>query len=129
MLTRRQFIGAGVVAAASGAAGAVALVADAEEAAAARRQSKDYSARFAKYDVADEPDGDLTKVVWPAFVINAGPEVKRLYEFQITNGSIMRYMPCFCGCGQHAGHRNNRDCYVRSVDADGTVALDSMAPT
>ena len=38
-------------------------------------------------------------------------------------------MPCFCGCGQTAGHRNNRDCYVAAVHPDGTVELDSMAPT
>jgi hypothetical protein len=41
----------------------------------------------------------------------------------------MRYMPCFCGCGQNAGHRNNRDCYVKAVNADGSVIVDSMAPT
>lgn len=90
---------------------------------------QDFSERFARYQAADEPNGDLSKVVWPAFVIDAGPEVRRLYEFQIVNGQVMRYMPCFCGCGQNAGHRNNRDCYVKSVNRDGSVVLDSMAPT
>ncbi len=37
-------------------------------------------------------------------------------------------MPCFRGCGQNAGHRNNCDCYVQQVNADGSVVLDSMAP-
>src|SRR2546422_108853 len=63
----------------------------------------DLSARFAKYQVANEPNGDLSKVVWPGFVLAAGPEVKRLYEFQVTHGEVMRYMPCFCGCGQNSG--------------------------
>jgi hypothetical protein len=57
------------------------------------------------------------------------PEVKRLYEFQIVNGPLMRYMPCFCGCGQTAEHRGNRDCYVKAVNPDGSVVFDSMAPT
>lgn len=89
----------------------------------------DFSSRFAKYEAAPEPNGDLAKVDWPDFVTRAGPEVKRLYEFQITHGELMRYMPCYCGCGQNAGHRSNRDCYVREVKPDGSVVLDPMAPT
>lgn len=89
---------------------------------------KDFSDRFARYEPAAEPNGDLAKVVWPDFVLRAGPEVKQLYEFQIQNGDLMRYMPCFCGCGAD-GHRSNRDCYVKQVNSDGSVVLDPMAPT
>jgi hypothetical protein len=89
----------------------------------------DFSTRFAQYKAAPEPNGDLAKVVWPKFVTDAGPEVKRLYEFQLTHGELMRYMPCFCGCGDFAGHRSNRDCYVRRVSRDGSVVFDDMAPT
>jgi hypothetical protein len=89
----------------------------------------DFSERFAGYEPASEPNGDLSKVVWPDFVLDAGPEVKRLYEFQVENGDLMRYMPCFCGCGGNAGHRSNRDCYVREVNPDGSVIFDAMAPT
>jgi hypothetical protein len=89
----------------------------------------DFSARFAGFAVADEPNGDLAKVVWPGFVTKAGPDVKQLYEFQVTHGELMRWMPCFCGCGQSSGHQNNRDCYVKAVNPDGSVVFDSMAPT
>ena len=91
--------------------------------------STDYSARFAGFEAADEPNADPSKVAWPAFVTRAGPEVQQLYEFQLVNGELMRYMPCFCGCHLQDGHRNNRDCYVKTVNADGSVVLDSMAPT
>ena len=91
--------------------------------------SGDYSARFAGFEAAEEPNVDASSVErWPAFVLDAGPEVKRLYEFQLENGDLMRYMPCFCGCGR-SGHRNNRDCFVRRVNADGSVVFDDMAPT
>lgn len=89
----------------------------------------DFSARFAGYEAADEPEGDLSKVVWPGFVTRAGPEIQRLYAFQVTNGALMRYMPCFCGCSKEDGHRNNRDCYIDTVNADGSVVFDAMAPT
>ena len=88
----------------------------------------DLRARFAKYPVADEPNVNLAKVVWPSYVTNAPPEVKALYEFQITHGDLMKYMPCYCGCGQ-SGHKSNRDCYVQKVNPDGSVVFDSMAPT
>ncbi len=88
----------------------------------------DYSAKFAGFKAADEPNGDLTKVVWPDFVAKAKPEVKRLYEFQIMNGDMMKYIPCFCGCFNEDAHRNNRDCYIETVNPDGSVIFDDMAP-
>src|SRR6266540_3582000 len=79
----------------------------------------DFSARFASFQPAPEPSlTDFSKVVWPDYVTRAGPEVKSLYEFQLQNGDLMRYMPCFCGCGA-SGHRNNRDCYVKQLNPDG----------
>ena len=64
----------------------------------------------------------------PDYVTAAAPEVKTLYEFQITHGELMRYMPCFCGCGQ-SGHKSNRDCFIKSVRQDGRVEFETMAPT
>ena len=128
VVTRRRFLEFGLLTVgASAFAGACGTSSD--RGGAKDAAPDDFSARFAQYQPADEPNGDLSKVVWPAFVIDAGPEVKRLYEFQVTHGEVMRYMPCFCGCGQNAGHRSNRDCYVKAVRADGSVVFDSMAPT
>jgi hypothetical protein len=92
-------------------------------------QPVDFSARVAGFPVADEPNGDLSKVTWPDWIARAGGDVKRLYEFQVVNGDLMRYMPCFCGCGRTDGHKRNRDCYVREVKPDGSVVFDPMAPT
>lgn len=89
----------------------------------------DFAARFAAFEPADEPNGDLAQIVWPEFVTAAGPDIERLYAFQVGNGDLMRYMPCFCGCGANSGHQNNRDCYIQEVHPDGSVTFDSMAPT
>jgi hypothetical protein len=86
-------------------------------------------AYFSQFQAADEPNADLAKIAWPSFVTNADPEVKTLYEFQLTHGQLMKYMPCYCGCGQRSGHKSNRDCYVQKVNPDGSAVLDSMAPT
>ena len=89
----------------------------------------DDAARFAQFTPADEPNGDLSRVVWPTWMAQLDPEIKLLYEFQILNGPLMRYMPCFCGCQMEDGHQNNRDCYIEAVNPDGSVLFDSMAPT
>ena len=129
MLTRRRFLALGLASVAAVAAGSSCSSGDSNAPRGADQTDDDFSARFAQFEAGPATNGDLSKVVWPDFVTDAGPEVKRLYEFQITNGELMRYMPCFCGCGQNAGHRSNRDCYVQRVNADGSVVLDSMAPT
>ena len=127
MLTRRRFLAVGMAAAVAGVSSCSSR--DSSAPPGADKTVEDFSGRFARFEAAAEPNGDLSRVVWPDFITDADPEVKRLYEFQITNGELMRYMPCFCGCGQNAGHRSNRDCYVQRVNTDGSVVLDSMAPT
>ncbi len=128
MLSRRRFLAVGFASVGLAACGSSSK-GDAGPDTGPDDELDDFAARFAQYEVAVEPNGDLSKVVWPDFVTDAGPEVQRLYEFQVTNGQVMRFMPCFCGCGQNAGHRNNRDCYIQSVNSDGSVVFDSMAPT
>ena len=91
--------------------------------------SAEYEHLFAGFEPADEPDGDPSMVTWPEFVTSSPPEIRALYEFHVTNGEIMRYMPCFCGCNASSGHHNNRDCYISAVHADGSVTFDAMAPT
>jgi len=57
------------------------------------------------------------------------PEIVRaVHVFAARHPEVLNYMPCFCGCGAD-GHRNNRDCYVKHVEPDGSVMFDSMAPT
>lgn len=128
---RRSYLAAAALVAALVAVGAVRLLGGGGGSAGPGVEpgTRDFSVRFAGYEPAREPNADPAKVVWPAFVIEAGPEVKRLYEFQLANGELMRYVPCFCGCYREAGHRSNRDCYVRRVNPDGSAVLDAMAPT
>lgn len=128
MLSRRRFLAVGF-ASVGLAATTAACGSGSKRDAASNRATEDFSARFATYQAADEPNGDLSKVVWPKFVTDADPEVQRLYEFQVTHGELTRYLPCFCGCGKDGVHRNNRDCYIKRVNADGTVIFDSMGPT
>jgi hypothetical protein len=63
---------------------------------------------------------------WPAKFHEAAPTVQEAYRYAVANPDVMRYMPCFCGCGAQ-GHTSNLDCYVADLRQDGSVVLDPMS--
>ena len=62
----------------------------------------------------------------PADVKSAPTTVKQAYQFAVANPSVMKQIPCYCGCGA-AGHTSNYSCYVQNVDEKGAVTFDSHA--
>lgn len=64
----------------------------------------------------------------PAFAQSAGPKVQEAYRYALQDDEALDYIPCFCGC-KSIGHRNNRDCYIKSANRDGTVTYTSHAAT
>lgn len=56
----------------------------------------------------------------------AKPAVREAYRYALANPEVLKYFPCYCGCGED-GHASNRDCYVREVRRDGSVVLDPMS--
>lgn len=62
--------------------------------------------------------------VWPAEYRQAPQVVRDAYAFAVDHRAELRYIPCFCGCGASAGHRDNFDCFVKGQTAPGTFLLD-----
>jgi len=62
----------------------------------------------------------------PAEVQSAPLTVQAAYSFSAANPDIMKNIPCYCGCGD-IGHTSNYDCYVSSVDEQGTITFDNHA--
>lgn len=75
------------------------------------------------YMVQTDHIADLATVL-PAFA--STPQLARLYTFAMQHPEVLTYIPCTCGCGP-MGHNSNWNCYVRSIDAGGTVAFDEHA--
>jgi len=55
----------------------------------------------------------------PAFLTSATERVRSAYTFAASHGAELAYIPCYCGCGQHSGHRDVRDCFIKSQTAAG----------
>jgi len=64
--------------------------------------------------------------VLPDFVRGAPPRVREAYRFAVANREYLGQFPCYCGCGS-VGHKNNLDCYVKTVRADGSVEFEDHA--
>ena len=62
----------------------------------------------------------------PDAVRGAATVTQQAYQFAVANPDIMQHIPCYCGCGA-MGHTSNYSCYIKSVDAKGTVQFDAHA--
>lgn len=62
--------------------------------------------------------------VLPEFLNNKPKNVKNLYKIAAQNKELLESIPCYCGCGKSAGHKNNYDCFVYKNNKDGSVVWD-----
>ena len=69
------------------------------------------------------PKGQLPDFAGPSL-----PGIHRLYAYAVEHGDELQYIPCTCGCARF-GHKSNRDCYVKSLNKDGTLTFTSHAAT
>lgn len=81
-------------------------------------------------DVTRDAIGDdvqtLPRGQWPVFAGTG--ETRDLYRYAVEHREDLRYIPCTCGCGRF-GHTSNFDCYVKAVNAGGTLTFTSHAAT
>ena len=61
--------------------------------------------------------------IWPAQYLRAAAPVREAYSWAIAHEPTLRFIPCYCGCGED-GHTSNYSCYVQQVMAGGRVILD-----
>ncbi len=59
-------------------------------------------------------------------LLSAPASVQEAYRFAFANPEILKQIPCYCGCGS-MGHRNNYDCYVLELYADGSPQFETHA--
>lgn len=46
------------------------------------------------------------------------------YKTATKNVTLLQNIPCYCGCGQEAGHKSNADCFIQGKTADGKIIWD-----
>lgn len=62
----------------------------------------------------------------PSEIQQAPTTVQEAYRFAVANPELVDQFPCYCGC-VHVGHGSNLDCYIKQVQADGSIVFDDHA--
>ena len=62
----------------------------------------------------------------PVDVRKAPEKVREAYRFAIANRDVLRYIPCYCGCGAQ-GHTSNASCYLKDSSTPGNLVFDRMS--
>jgi len=74
-------------------------------------------------------NGDLQEVMasaaeLPAFMDDKSEEMRLIYQVAGSATDILDYIPCYCGCGESADHKSNKNCFVDEIREDGSVVWD-----
>nr|WP_106784163.1 PCYCGC motif-containing (lipo)protein [Lysinibacillus timonensis] len=62
--------------------------------------------------------------VLPSFLDDKSEDLHLVYEVAGKSTDILQWVPCYCGCGESAGHRSNLNCFVAETREDGSIVWD-----
>ncbi|MFD2370183.1 PCYCGC motif-containing (lipo)protein [Brevibacillus sp. GCM10020057] len=78
------------------------------------------------------PNGDLQEMTasadqLPKFLDNQDPVIVQSYKIAAANRELLKSIPCYCGCGESAGHQHNGNCFIKEERPDGSIVWDDHA--
>lgn len=82
-----------------------------------------------KNTVHNHLSGDLQEITssinqLPRFLDGQTEDIRLVYEASGKAHEILQWIPCYCGCGESAGHKNNLQCFIAEIREDGSVVWD-----
>ncbi|MEK3916000.1 PCYCGC motif-containing (lipo)protein [Paenibacillus sp. FSL H7-0331] len=74
-------------------------------------------------------NGDLQEMTssintLPKFLNNQPEQTQKIYQIAALSIDKLKWIPCYCGCGDEAGHKSNMNCFIKEVKTDGSVVWD-----
>lgn len=74
-------------------------------------------------------NGDLQEMtasadVLPEFLKGQTSEIQTIYALSAQVSDVLKHIPCYCGCGESAGHQSNLNCFIDEIREDGSVVWD-----
>ncbi len=57
----------------------------------------------------------------PTFLQEKEEDMQSLYKLAATHEEVLKYIPCYCGCGESAGHESNYECFVHEHTGEKVV--------
>ncbi|MDQ8733562.1 PCYCGC motif-containing (lipo)protein [Paenibacillus sp. LHD-38] len=73
--------------------------------------------------------GDLQEktasvTIMPDFLNGQSDKIRLVYQIAGQASDLLQWIPCYCGCGESAGHKSNLNCFINEVNEDGSVVWD-----
>lgn len=70
--------------------------------------------------------GDLQEAtasiqVLPSFLDGASEKLTLAYQAAALLPEALQQIPCYCGCGESAGHKSNFNCFIAEIKEDEVV--------
>lgn len=62
--------------------------------------------------------------VMPDFLTSQNENVALVYKAAAQYTELLDDIPCYCGCGDSAGHQSSKDCFIKQIEEDGAVIWD-----
>jgi hypothetical protein len=83
--------------------------------------SEQHADQHAVSDIREETKNVETL---PKFLESKPKDMQMIYKAAAMHKDLLEQMPCYCGCGEEAGHKNNYDCFVNENKDDGSLVWD-----
>lgn len=84
-------------------------------------EHEDHIAHLENGDIQETTD---SAEVLPTFLEGQSDDMKLVYEAAAKANDVLKWMPCYCGCGDSAGHISNFNCFVHEIKDNGEVVWD-----
>lgn len=60
----------------------------------------------------------------PNFLKSQPQDIQLTYKLAGQATDVLQWIPCYCGCGESAGHKSNLNCFIAETRKDGSVVWD-----
>jgi hypothetical protein len=79
--------------------------------------------------VSHEANGDIREETksaddLPQFLKGKPEDMIAIYASVPKYKALLESIPCYCGCGESAGHRDNYDCFIHDNKENGKIVWD-----
>ena len=70
-----------------------------------QKEEHDHASHTQQADIQEKTKGVDTL---PTFLDKLDPQMKDIYTVAGQNAELLDWIPCYCGCGESVGHKNNK---------------------
>ncbi|WP_391204988.1 PCYCGC motif-containing (lipo)protein [Psychrobacillus sp. L4] len=84
----------------------------------------DHENHIAHLDSGDLQETTASTEILPTFLDKQSEDMKLVYQAAAKANDVLKWMPCYCGCGDSAGHVSNFNCFVHEIKENGEVVWD-----